>query len=450
MKPPEDIKKYFKNATVSTNQEKHEAIFKNILNAQKHTNEQEPGYSRIKLGRFIMKSPVSKIAIAAVVIIACTIGITMFDKTGSVALGDVLAQIEKYKAYMYEMNANAQATQSVGDQTINTDMEIHGTILLSPEHGMKMNMETYEKNREQKISQQMYFLYAEKSLLMIMPDQKTYIRMAIDEARIIEAKTQNYDPKTMVEQILKCGYDVLEQKTIDGIKVQGFHTNDPKYQGGIFKNVDITLWVDIQTQLPVQMTMEYEMDTSVQKMSMSGIIDNFQWNVSVDDKEFQPQIPEDYKSLLGDNLKMPDYNKEETVIEGLRIFAEYIGTYPENMNPVSLPSEISKIIRSDTPAAKQLQEEMKAPNNENKSQKHVEIALKVQGAGMFYTNLNQQDKNAAYYGDRVSPGDAGQVLMRWKVSDFDYRVIFGDLRVETIPFETLVQLEQNLPEKKEP
>ena len=126
---------------MSTNQDKHEAIFEKILNAQEQTNKREPESNRINLGRFIMKSPVSKIAIAAIVIIACIIGMTMFDKTSSVALGDVLAQIEKFQAYMYEMNANAQATQSVGEQTINTDMEMKGTILLSPEHGMKMDIE---------------------------------------------------------------------------------------------------------------------------------------------------------------------------------------------------------------------------------------------------------------------------------------------------------------------
>ena len=142
-------------------------------------------------------------------------------------------------------------------------------------------------------------------------------------------------------------------------------------------------------------------------------------------------------------------SEEETAIEGLRIFAKYMGTYPEDMNPMSIVPEVSKIITSETEAAKQFQDEIKDLSNDEKSQKLIEIALKVQATGMFYTNLGQQDKNPAYYGDRVSPGEKAQVLMRWKVSDFDYRVIFGDLTVETVPFETLVQLEKNLPEKQE-
>ena len=34
----------------------------------------------------------------------------------------------------------------------------------------------------------MYFLFDEKSLLIIMPDQKSYIRIAIDEEQIKKAK----------------------------------------------------------------------------------------------------------------------------------------------------------------------------------------------------------------------------------------------------------------------
>ena len=275
MKPPEDVKQYFKKATLSTNQDKHEAVFKIILSTQENANKKDPEFNRIKLGRFIMRSPVSKMAIAAVVIIACTLGLTMLDKTGSVALASVLTQIEKYKAYMYDMAANVQGTQTVNDRIINSDQDIHGTILMSQEHGMKMAMNIYNKDTQETTSQEMYYLFNENSLLMIMPDQKAYMRMEINEEQINTAKAQNYDPQTMVQQILECKYDVLGQKTIDGVKVQGFHTNDPKYQGGVMDKVDITLWVDVQTQLPVQMAMAYEINSSVQKISMSGVMDNF-------------------------------------------------------------------------------------------------------------------------------------------------------------------------------
>jgi hypothetical protein len=35
--------------------------------------------------------------------------------------------------------------------------------------------------------------------------------------------------------------------------------------------------------------------------------------------------------------------------------------------------------------------------------------------------------------------------MRWKVSDNEYRVIFGDLHTQTVTAEALANLEKNLP-----
>jgi len=44
----------------------------------------------------------------------------------------------------------------------------------------------------------------------------------------------------------------------------------------------------------------------------------------------------------------------------------------------------------------------------------------------------------------VTPKDADKVLLRWKVSDNEYRVIFGDLRAKTVTAEQLTELEKGL------
>jgi hypothetical protein len=41
--------------------------------------------------------------------------------------------------------------------------------------------------------------------------------------------------------------------------------------------------------------------------------------------------------------------------------------------------------------------------------------------------------------------DTGKVLLRWKVSDKEYRVIFGDLHTQTVTAEKLAELEKTLP-----
>jgi len=44
----------------------------------------------------------------------------------------------------------------------------------------------------------------------------------------------------------------------------------------------------------------------------------------------------------------------------------------------------------------------------------------------------------------LPPKDTDKVLMRWKVSGNEYRVIFGDLHAQTVTAEALTDLEKNL------
>ena len=70
--------------------------------------------------------------------------------------------------------------------------------------------------------------------------------------------------------------------------------------------------------------------------------------------------------------------------------------------------------------------------------------MPLAGAANFYASLGQENKNPAYYGSTVTPKDANNVLMRWKVSDNEYRVIYGDLHSEIVTPEKLAELEAAL------
>jgi hypothetical protein len=445
MKPPEDIKRYFQKATLSTNPERHEAVFEKILSAQEQANKNEPASSRINLGRLIMKSPISKIAIAAIVVIAAITGLTMFDKTSGVVLADVLTKIERIGAYKYQMDMTSTGSQSVGNTKMDINQVLTGYMIMSQEYGMKMKIDILNADNHTTTVQETYLLIKEKSLLTISHTLKSYTRMEIDDTQIDRMKNQNYDPGKMVEQFLTSEYKSLGISTIDGIRVEGFETNDTKYAGGMFDKVDIKLWIDVKTQLPVLMDMDCRMKEPM-NIAISGVIDDFQWNVPVDAAEFEPIIPGDYKSALGGSIKMPAHN-EETVIQGLKLYADFTGRYPEELNLTILTSHVREITQGDTPASKQLQEELKGLKTEERSQKLMDVFMPIQGAVAFYMFLVQDHKDPAYYGDIVTPQDFDQVLLRWKVSDNEYRVIFGSLHAETVTKEVLAELEQNLPKK---
>ena len=78
MKSAEDIKKYFQKSTLSTNPDRHETIFERILRAQDQSPDTAPALSGPKIRNRIMKSPITKLATAAAVIVVAAFGLFEF------------------------------------------------------------------------------------------------------------------------------------------------------------------------------------------------------------------------------------------------------------------------------------------------------------------------------------------------------------------------------------
>jgi outer membrane lipoprotein-sorting protein len=390
-------------------------------------------------GEPIMKSPLTKIVIAVVVAAAGITALTMWTGTGSgVALADVLTRIQQVSIYMYQMSGTMTGQMAA---EVPVDQDVRATILISQDHGMKMSMEMTDPNSGGEMLQEMYMLPAKKTMVAIMPSQKKYMRMEFDDAVFERTQKQNSDPSAMVKQILDCEYTGLGRSTIDGIEVEGFQTTDPNYVGGIMGKVDVKIWVDVKTQLPVRSEMDMQMGD---KMHMHAVVHDFQWDVSVDASEFDPVIPDDYTSLTDGPFKMPAMD-EETAIQGLKLFAELSGAYPEKLDIMTLMSQVGELATKELPSTKELREQGKPLDMKARTQEIMDTMRPIQGLGMFHMLLVQDKKDPAYYGDIVTPEDEDQVLMRWKVSDTEYRVIFGSLHTETVTADVLAELEESLP-----
>jgi hypothetical protein len=254
------------------------------------------------------------------------------------------------------------------------------------------------------------------------------------------------NPLTFLKRILACKYESMGRATIDGIEVEGFQTTDPNWVGNS-KNileVDVKMWVDVKTRLPVRFdfTTAY-FDQMGDKMSMHLVIHDFQWDVPVDAAEFEPVIPDDYTGTV---VKYPAHITEETNIQGLKVLVELLGKYPENIIDIDGKTVLRLAEKSETPAAMRLKEEIKGLTDEEISNKLVDFWMPIRGLGRFYDMLAQDGKHPKYYGKTVTPKDVDKVLMRWKVSDNEYRVIFGDLHAETVTANALAELEKLLPE----
>jgi hypothetical protein len=135
-------------------------------------------------------------------------------------------------------------------------------------------------------------------------------------------------------------------------------------------------------------------------------------------------------------------SNEETAIQGLKLWVELLDKYPETIGDLR---DLRLTEKSKTPAALRFQEEIKGLKEGETIIKHADFLMPIRGLDRFYKMLKEDKKDPAYYGNNVTLKDAEKVLMRWKLSDTEYRVIYGDLHAETVTPAKLAELEAALP-----
>ena len=416
---------------------------------------------RLILLEQIMKRRITKLAAAAVIFVAVLAGWPLLDDKHGVALADVLAKIEQAQAFMYKMDMTMTGSMIPGGKR-----ETQTTMIISNEYGMKYetDMGIPDSNTGKTMTRQIYILPDQKVMLLLMHEQKKFMRVELDDDMLARTKKQNNDPREMMKQILGCKYTELGRSEINGIEVEGFETTDPKFSAGITEEINMKLWVDVKTKLPVLWEMDMKMN---EQTSVHGVISDYQWDVPVVASDFDPVIPEDYTSLTEDGYKMPSMT-EEGALEGLKLFVDMSGQYPKKIDMMSLMREFMALKagegRADalklkekaeqiakgqdrTEAARELKElvEQTAKRQDGikaSVAKTVEMMRPIQSLAMFYMLLVQDEKEPAYYGETVGPNDVDAVLMRWKVSDGQYRVVFGDLLTSNVTAEELAELEK--------
>ena len=444
MKPTDNLEEAIKkDLNCAAGAELHDRMLDDVLNAQEKSRKEHSAVPRPNLRRQIMRSPLTKLAVAAAVIIAGLIGLSLWRTTGSgIALADVLARIEQVKAYRYQW---FNGTREEPNKPYN--FVRRATTLSSQEYGSKTTMEELDPNGGWSTFSEGYRPRDNKTAIRILPKQKKYTRIEYDDVtaeRMWEVASN--DPRTFLKRILACKYESMGRATMDGIEVEGFQTTDPNffylYVGDRQINVnqiDVKVWVAAKTRLPVRY--DYMGD---KRKSTHFVMHDFQWDVAVEAAEFKPVIPDDYRGTV---VKFPVHITEETAIQGLKVWVELLGKYPdpEIITPFQVTVLPSALEKSETSAAMRLKEEIKGLAQDEIGNKLADFLMPIRGLDKFYGLLRWDKKDPAYYGKTVTAKDADKVLMRWKVSEKEYRVIFGDLHAETVSPEKLAELEKNLP-----
>jgi len=450
MRSRQNIEKLIKNAPIRSNPDVSQAVLRDLLKQIDDAETQKPPGTLPNIGRTIMRSPFTKLAIAASFIVACVIGLSLWTGTQSgIALADVLARVEQAKAWRNKGSYTGTEQLPSGELR---RIETRYSGLTSREYGYRSHDQRPDPNGGWMPGRELYLSPQKKTFIGISLAEKRYMRVKWDDA---EAQQQQRDliqwsePSAYLKGIMACKYERIGRSTIDGIDVEGFRTTDPNChlpgRAYVFKDprVEVKVWVDVKTRLPVR----YESLTSGlnergNPITHRFVDHDFQWDVPVTAADFDPPpVPEGYTVV-----DLPVVLDEKAAIEGLRqcikLFGSYI-TISESERPALIA--LSALEKSQTPAAVRLKDEMKGLTEEEKISRVRNAAKSVIQFILLHRGLVRDRKDPAYYGKTVTPKDADKALMRWKVSDNEYRVIFGDLHAETVSSEKLAELEAALP-----
>ncbi|MHC4461929.1 MAG: LamG domain-containing protein [Planctomycetota bacterium] len=374
---------------------------------------------------YIMKSQITKLAAAAVIIIGVLIILTIIPSTSGVAWAELVERVEGIKTVAYQMRATMKGlTEGVTDQPMKIEMQAK----FGYDVGFYIKGCTQVENK--KIATNTYVLFDEGAIVSVIPTEKKYIKMKLTDDLLAKMKKENGDPRTTLKEMMEHEYTELGKKTINGIEVEGIEVTDPVMGGGMFEEFAAQLWCDVETDLPVLMTMKGSSKDG--EVSMDMVMDNFDWDVEIDPIELEPNIPEDYELLAETQFGITQDAND--FVEILGFFAEFTdGKYPSSLSGMTVVKEFTDAL--------QVKFAIDPPSDDGPSKEIMSNIVKLQTIGMSYAMMVKDGNDPAYYGDKVTAEFPHAVLMRWKIADDTYRVIFGDLTIEDASSEELAELE---------
>lgn len=218
----------------------------------------------------------------------------------------------------------------------------------------------------------------------------------------------------------------LPERTIDGHKARGFEVAFAKVDPDVGEGT-LRVWVDPKSKLPLRVEMTFHDEGRM-------VLEKFEWNVPAD-KWFTEEPPAKYRDKTPNVTPVEEITKH--IVTGLKTYAKYCGgKYPQ-----------ARMVYGDVTgdelckAAGVSSFRKPAPKEEIERPEYAECLRAVPGFGWINT-IQRHNPDAVWNGKTVGPDDKDKVLFRWKLEDGQYRVIYGDLRAETVTAERLKKLEK--------
>ena len=230
-----------------------------------------------------MKSPITKITAAAVIILAVGFGLFEFLDTGnksSVVWAEVARKVQASRGIIFRGREIMLNSQDSGPDYIMNYLS-----------STQSRHDSYEGDQ---IIKTFYDDYNTKTVVFIDYNHKSYIKRTVEE---MEQNDLWKDPKNLIQKFLSHKHRKLGSKTVDGVLCEGIETTDPNFGGANFPVDSLTAraWVSVEMGYPVLLELEVIGTAGDnEKLHITSVMDQFRWDVELDNNLFDPNIPDGY------------------------------------------------------------------------------------------------------------------------------------------------------------
>jgi len=339
------------------------------------------------LWEYIMKSKMTKLAAAAVIIIAAFLGINQFFG-GTVSFADVIKPILNARTVVFDFVVGKEETGPV----------IHDIVVGSRIRRTFPDMDT------------ILILDLEKAKMLTL-DPPSKGAAYIDIKGTIGEQTRNLMEfvRNAVDRLKGLPVEELGQMEIDGQKAIGFLVRS--------HNEEVTIWANARTARPIRIELRYGQTRYVLK--------NIEFDVPVDESLVSMDVPDGY-TLSDQDFDMSKFTEQDFVTT-LRLLVEHFhnGNFPESLNLEDLMKLTGRI--GEKIGKLNISDEEK-----------MQLGMTFGRGLVFFQQLGLNGIDWHYDGRGVKLGDSETAVFWYQPKDSKtYRVIYGDLWAEDVSPEDL-------------
>lgn len=370
-----------------------------------------------RLGGYLMSFKNNTAGRRAAVILApaacIVIAVAAFMSVGQQsAFAAAIEHLRQAKIIICELN------MPTGPEISGTQINVEGKMYVSAEYGsfVELHLGGMPLTRQ--------YTPLEGPTLIISPATKSYFEIDISKLAPEGGAKTARTPAAWINKIkaletkahIDLGHDI-----IDGIDVVGFEVDGAAlgFGGASSQGVNpasMRIWVDEATERPVRIEINVPPDSG---KPLTILLDKFEWHADVDPSIFEPVIPEGFIEL---DLQLPRPSEKTLLLALEEIKSLTGGRYTKTLQAVYAIAELTEM-RGKDPAE---------PLADDDRQAMAQLALDLASGCQYYMQLVQKGCEPEYFGETVTADDADEVLLRWRLDDGSFRVIYGDLRVETV------------------